>query len=385
MLLVTCVVTGAVYYFLEILNHKADKRNIETDPIEATFLVAITLTSHFGFQPRTTPARLLAFSVAFFALVISASYTANLASFLVTENRPQNQYNSLEDVVRANAPICIGRGTQTDISVSTAYPLANYVRREDEQGVIEGLRDGDCEVGVTLVSAWNRLQRSETLTAGCSLEWRGRAFQNVPAGFATKADSGRKCTNLLRDVINIYMTQMRAESFISEAWDEHLDQTSSNECTAADISTEEESSGQLTLNNMGGIFVFHTILSGAALIMAISAWFWERRPGQAARQAAKKEKRRNPQTQGNEPTSTALPESALQKGPSIRFDSPDDSSEASELSDVEIEHLRKSMRRLATIQKRDMISVEEKLIAMMAILQRIEGQKNESDTKFETE
>jgi hypothetical protein len=181
------------------------------------------------------------------------------------------------------------------------------------------------------------------------------------------------------------MTQMRAESFISEAWDEHLDQTSSNECTAADISTEEESSGQLTLNNMGGIFVFHTILSGAALIMAISAWFWERRPGQAARQAAKKEKRRNPQTQGTEPTSTALSESAFQKGPSIRFDSPDDSSEASELSDVEIEHLRKSMRRLATIQKRDMISVEEKLIAMMAILQRIEGQKNESDTKFETE
>jgi hypothetical protein len=186
-------------------------------------------------------------------------------------------------------------------------------------------------------------------------------------------------------VINIHMMQMRAEGFISEAWDEHLDQTSANECTAADISTEEEFSGQLTLNNMGGIFVFHTILSSAALIMAISAWFWERSPGQAARQAAKKEKRRLLQTQGPEPTSTALPESDLQEGPSIRFDFPNDSSEASELSDVEIEHLRKSMRRLATVQKRDMIAVEEKLMAIMAILQQIKCQKNESDTSFKME
>jgi hypothetical protein len=136
MLLVTCVVTGAVYYFLEKLNPEAEKRKIETDPIEATFLVAITLTTHFGFEPRTVPAHLLAFSVAFFGLVISASYTANLASFLVTENRPPNQYNSLEDVVRANVPICVGRGTQTDISVSSAYPLATYLHRENEQGVI---------------------------------------------------------------------------------------------------------------------------------------------------------------------------------------------------------------------------------------------------------
>jgi hypothetical protein len=41
------------------------------------------------------------------------------------------------------------------------------------------------------------------------------------------------------------------------------------------------------------------------------------------------------------------------------------------------------MRRLASVQKGDMIAVEEKTIAMMAILQRREGQKNQSDTKFE--
>jgi hypothetical protein len=149
--------------------------------------------------------------------------------------------------------------------VSTAYPLATYVYSENEQGVIEGLQDGDCEVGFTQVSAWNHLEHSKSLTAGCSLEWRGPAFQNFSVGFATKADTGKKCTHLPRDVININMAQMRSEGFISEAWDEHLDQNSANECMAADILTEkEESSGQLTLHNMGGIFVFHTILSGAA-------------------------------------------------------------------------------------------------------------------------
>jgi hypothetical protein len=136
MLLVTCVVTGAVYYFLEILDHKADdKHNIAGDPIESTFLVAVTVMSHFGFEPRTTPARLLAFSVAFFGFVVSASYTASLTSFLVTENRPQNQYNSLEDVVRANFPICVGRSSQTAVSVSSAYPLATFVLPEQDEQV----------------------------------------------------------------------------------------------------------------------------------------------------------------------------------------------------------------------------------------------------------
>jgi hypothetical protein len=36
---------------------------------------------------------------------------------------------------------------------------------------------------------------------------------------------------------------MRVESFIGEAWDEHPDKTSANECMLADIWTEEKSSG----------------------------------------------------------------------------------------------------------------------------------------------
>jgi hypothetical protein len=185
------------------------------------------------------------------------------------------------------------------------------------------------------------------------------------------------------------MKEMKDEGFINATWDKHLDQTTgNNECAAADISTEGESSSQLTMKHMGGIFVFHTILTSAALIMAIAAWFWERRTGQAV----KKEKRRPPQTQSLEPTSTALPESdspALWKGHSVRFNIPDDSSDASELSDVEMEHMRKLIRSLSTVQKQDMITVEdrlianeERLIAMTAILQRIEGQKNESDTNL---
>jgi hypothetical protein len=118
MLVVTVVATASVYYLLEKINPKSDKRGTRRDgSIEATFLVTISLTSHVRFEPRTTPVCLLAFLVAFFGLVVSASYTANLASFLVTDNQPQFQYNSLENVVRVTVPMCVNRGSEGDTVV----------------------------------------------------------------------------------------------------------------------------------------------------------------------------------------------------------------------------------------------------------------------------
>jgi hypothetical protein len=391
MLVVTVAATASVYYLLEKINPKSDERGTQRDgPIEATFLVAISLTSHFGFEPRTTPARLLAFSVAFFALVVSASYTANLASFLVTENQPQFQYNSLEDVVRANVPMCVNRGSEGDTVVSLAFPLAKYVRLEGERAVIQGLRDGDCGVAVTTVSAWNQFQRNKTLTNECSLEWRGRAFENIPASFATKAISDKQCTNLLRDVLNIHMTKMRVDGFINEAWGKHLDQTSTNECFAENTLVEEDTSGQLSMINMGGIFIFHAMLTGAALLMAIVAKIYEKSLGKPDK-SKRASSAITPPHRISAINNDGIPNHPLKvhQMPNIRFlDSTrktDDVSVSSQPSDVELE-VRKELKRVSAIQKTDMIALEDKLIAIMAKLEERdeEDKTGESNVSFVT-
>lgn len=270
MLIITTAVTGIIYFLMERLDPHSDKRRLHKSPVEATFLVAVNLTQHFEFQPRTHPARLLSFSASVFALVIGASYTANLASFLVNANQPSHSINSLDDAVRGNLQLCVSRSTQSDLAVSSAFPLARITRVDGLQGdVIQAVSDGLCDVGVTTVAAWNELQRNKTLTGGCRLEWRGRAFQNVPAGITTKADSGRFCTSLLRDVVNVYMSEMKADGFLNDAWERHLQVTTTDECVDSDSAIQDPESSQLTMNNMGGIFIFHFILTGTALIIAL--------------------------------------------------------------------------------------------------------------------
>jgi hypothetical protein len=94
------------------------------------------------------------------------------------------------------------------------FPNARLVRTYDSRGVYEGVQSGNCTIGITSFSAWTSYQYDASVNGDCSLEWIGRSYKFVPAGFATKADSGVLCTSLLRDVINLFMDQMKADGFV---------------------------------------------------------------------------------------------------------------------------------------------------------------------------
>lgn len=271
LILVSIVASGLVYWCLELIDPNSDKRRLENDPIDTTFLVAIAFTSHFEFHPRTHAARLFTFSVAFWALLVGAAYTANLASFLVVRNQPTLEFTSVAEAVRLNLPLCTYASTQADVAVSQAFPQANIVRKELIEQVYEGVSSGECAVAITTVSSWNYFERVSTTNGNCDLEWIGRTFQFVPAGFATVADSGTYCTSLLRDVINYHFLRMKTEGFLEEAWNEHLTKTTDWNCNAQGTNTNEADgdSGQLTLQNMGGVFIFHAMLTGGALLLAL--------------------------------------------------------------------------------------------------------------------
>jgi hypothetical protein len=187
-------------------------------------------------------------------------------------------------------------------------------------------------------------------------------FENIPASFATKAISNKQCTNLLRDVLNIHMTKMRVDGFINEAWDKHLDQTSTNECFAENSLVEEDTSGQLSLKNMGGIFIFHAMLTGAALLMAIVAKIYEKSRGKPDK-AKRASSAITPPHRISATHNNGVPNRSLKvhQMPNIRFlDSTrtDDVSVSSQLSDVELE-VRKELKRISAIQKTDMIALED--------------------------
>jgi hypothetical protein len=274
MIVVTVFVSSLVYWTLEQIDSKTDRREETLGAFETTWLFATAFTGQFEFDPQSNPARLFTFSVSFWSLIIGASYTANLASFLVVRNQPTTQINTLEEAVKLNVPMCIHGYTGTDETVSAAFPTANLLRREQPE-MFQSVLNGECTIAITTVSEWESFQYDETVNGECNLHWIGRAFHYEPAGFATLADSGTLCTSLVRDVFNVYMREMRADGTIKNAWDEHFLKTGTVFCDHNETTSHDEGddSGQLTLENMGGVFMLHGVLTSLALFFAVAVWF----------------------------------------------------------------------------------------------------------------
>jgi hypothetical protein len=67
------------------------------------------------------------------------------------------------------------------------------------------------------------------------------------------------------------------DGFINAAWKKHNQQTATVFC--ADEGEEEEftDTSKLTIQNMGGVFLLHAILSGASILLVVGVWAYRQR------------------------------------------------------------------------------------------------------------
>ena len=306
MILVTIFLSSGVYWLL----HRLDplRRQTDMDPIETTWKFATAAAGQFEFDPQTGPSRLFTFSIAFWSLLIVTAYTANLASFLVIRSQKSGfQVQSVAQSVQLNRRMCVWRASQTDDSITKAFPTyASSPRfiRTSQRGVYEGLRNGECEIALTEMSTWDVFQNDQEVNPDCNLQWIGRPFQNIPASFGVKSDAGDLCTSLLRDVFNLHLHNMQVDGTIDRLWREHAAFSATVDCVESDLFTVEEddvdlseathrqlkvaiksgggegsavagdSDGEavkLTLTNMGGVFFVHGILSGISVLFALGS------------------------------------------------------------------------------------------------------------------
>jgi hypothetical protein len=278
MIAVTILVSGLVYYVLEHFNQQSDLQYL-TRPTESIYLAALSFTQQSNFQPRTDYARLFAWSLMFWALLVTSAYTANLASFLVVENTPSVNINSIGDAVRLNYPLCVWSTTAEDTIVSGAYPQAKIVRKTEYVDIYNGIRQADCRFAITAVSDWESYEQRSQVNGDCRLNWIGRVFKFVQTGFATKSDSGTLCTSLIRDVLDLHLKEMKEDGFLAREWSEFLNKEADTNCDVqeADRSSEDDDSIRLSLQDMAGLFILHFALTAIAVCMFIYATFFDKK------------------------------------------------------------------------------------------------------------
>lgn len=273
MIIATIFLSGLIYQLLETIGNPNRYKGRSTHDTlgNNVFLSILLFTQHFQFQPRTPASRLFAASLALWALLTSSAYTANLASYFVVKNTAQSDINSIEDAVAENVPLCVWRGTASDAFIRTNFPKTNIVLKEDEMDIFQGIRAGQCGFGVLPKKSLEEYARDETLNIGCQLQWVGNIIQHVSSGYATKSDSGNKCTSLIHDVLNLHLREMRSDGFMEKAWNDHLSRIGELKCS--NDRTNEGDGGPRIATEMAGTFIIHFVLSGCALALALATKF----------------------------------------------------------------------------------------------------------------
>lgn len=101
-------------------------------------------------------------------------------------------------------------------------------------------------------------------------------------GPATIIDTGEYCTSLISHVIDYYLNEMNQDGFISDALEQYKASISSYQCPEdTDSYLDLDETFRLTMNDMGGIFLWHFVVVTVALMVAIISKYLHRHRGRS--------------------------------------------------------------------------------------------------------
>ena len=160
------------------------------------------------------------------------SDTANLASLLVDTKSTRLVLENIEDAVALNVPLCVYANTGADAYIKLKHKQAKRVPFDSELESFQGLNDGQCEATVAYYQNWLGYESQRAYNPDCDLEWVGRAVKSIQSGFAVTADTGHKCSSLIRDVLDLYLNELLESGFIEDMWDQHYSKTQDINCDA---------------------------------------------------------------------------------------------------------------------------------------------------------
>ena len=230
----TILLSGFVYQWLEWFADERDDRTMWEWWLENFYLSAINFTQAYEYSPKTLSARLFGISMAIWALVMTATYTANLASLLVDRKEEEAKIETIEQIAVFHKTICTYEGTFSDTLIADQYPSVRRFPKSTPEGVYEGLNSGECDYAADTVSSWLKLKLKREYNSLCDLEWVGgdKIVRKATAGFVvgSKGKSPGLCSSLIRNVIDFHIQDLITDGFLDDAWDRENKRSQNIDC-----------------------------------------------------------------------------------------------------------------------------------------------------------
>jgi len=272
LLFATTLISGLVYYAIDYIGCDGERNKMEASMRKSVFQTFLNMTGQYVFDPKQPGNRTVALSTCFFFLIILASYTANLISFLVIRNSPGVVINDIQDVIKNDLSVCVLQGATSESYMRERYSSARLVGKESIGDTYLGLDNGSCDVVLTTISTWKTKKLDIIYNEDCRKEWVGRIVQVNDAGFSLR-DSSELCASLVRDVFSLHLLEMKRDKTYDTIWDTHRANSVTNNCQDIEDAEEDSDLVKMSLKNIGGIFILHFIaLAISLLYTTCSSW-----------------------------------------------------------------------------------------------------------------
>jgi Ligand-gated ion channel len=266
------VITGSVYWLLEMMDGNTDEDLRHAKPLVCIYHFAMVFTGHFGIRPKSNGAQIVAFSWTFWTLIVVSAYTANMASFLVSPTVKVYRIDSVATAIRRSSSVCVLKGAVVESVLKARYTNLKLVGKETYEEIFAALdsQNKECDAAALEANDLRLNQHNKLFNRDCSLSSNERPQVRISAGMAMAIDTGRfRCTSLISAVLDYHLQQMIYDGFVEEAWARHLRRIATVKCEVPlrNVGSSSDETFSLGLNDVGGIFILHLIISSAALML----------------------------------------------------------------------------------------------------------------------
>ena len=140
--ILTILCTAFIYRWVQYLYDTDQSTNNAGVHI---FRASMAALGQVMFEPRRPGERILVFSISFWSLIIVATYTANLAGFLIAERQPVYPALSLAEAERKGVAICTPANWSIATKTEDMYPKGNFIE-VDYNSRYDHLLKKDCSL-----------------------------------------------------------------------------------------------------------------------------------------------------------------------------------------------------------------------------------------------
>lgn len=274
LVMVSVHVVALVLYLLDRFSpfgrfRLANAENTEEDALNLSsaiwFAWGVLLNSGIGEgTPRSFSARVLGMVWAGFAMIIVASYTANLAAFLVLD-RPKTSLSGINDPrlrnPMENFTYATVRGSAVDMYFRRQVELSNMYRTMEgnnyptAEEAIEAVKEGKLKAFI-----WDSSRLEFEAAQDCDLVTAGELFGR--SGYGIGLRKGSPWT----DVITLSVLDFHERGFMEDLDERWIKLGSGQQCEH-----DEKTPATLGLKNMAGVF----ILVAAGIVCGVGLIFIE--------------------------------------------------------------------------------------------------------------